>query len=220
MIGRKETVAMATLYDIKPRFQALLRPLTGWLAARGVTANQVTAAAIVLSLALGTALWLLPGSRLVLLLVGPVLFLRMALNAIDGMLAREHDQKSGKGLILNEAGDVISDCAIILPLISALGPYGVSAGPVILFAFTGVLSEFVGVLGPHLGGERLYDGPMGKSDRALFVGLLCFALALFLPGGNWLNLAFFVAAILAALGTRNRAVSALEDNPARERAQS
>jgi CDP-diacylglycerol--glycerol-3-phosphate 3-phosphatidyltransferase len=204
---------MVTLYDIKPRFQAVLRPLTGWLAAKGVTANQVTLAAIVLSLALGLALWMSPGSRLVLVLVGPVLFLRMALNAIDGMLAREHDQKSREGLILNEAGDVISDAAIILPLISALGPLGVSAAPVILFAFTGLLSEFVGVLGAQLGGERRYDGPMGKSDRALFAGLLCFALALGLPGGGWLNMAFFAAAILAALGARNRAVAMLAEKP-------
>ena len=107
---------MATLYDIKPRFQALLRPLTALLAKWGVTANQVTLAAIVLSLALGLMLWLTPGDRLALLLVGPALFLRMALNAIDGMLAREHGQKSRYGLVLNEAGYVISDNAIILPL--------------------------------------------------------------------------------------------------------
>lgn len=204
---------MATLYDIKPKFQAVLRPLTDRLAAGGVTANQVTLAAIVLSLLLGLALWLAPGSRLVLFMVGPALFARMALNAVDGMLAREHDQKSREGLILNEVGDVISDGAIILPLIAALGPFGVSAPPIILFAFTGLLSEFVGVLGPQLGGERRYDGPMGKSDRALFVGLVCFALALGLPGGVWLNIAFLAAAVLAALGARNRALAALAQKP-------
>jgi len=204
---------MATLYDIKPRFQALLRPLTALLAKWGVTANQVTLAAIVLSLALGLMLWLTPGDRLALLLVGPALFLRMALNAIDGMLAREHGQKSRSGLVLNEAGYVISDNAIILPLIVALWPLGVTAVPVILFAFFALLSEFVGVLGPQLGCERRYDGPMGKSDRALFVGLLCFAFGLGLPGGAWLDYAFFAAAALAALGARNRAVAMLADEP-------
>jgi CDP-diacylglycerol--glycerol-3-phosphate 3-phosphatidyltransferase len=202
---------MATLYDIKPRFQARLRPLTDRLAASGVTANQVTLAAILLSLAIGLALWMAPGSRLVLLLVGPALFLRMALNAIDGMLAREHDQASREGLILNEVGDVISDAAIILPLIAALAPFGAHPAPIVLFAFTGMLGEFVGVLGPQLGATRRYDGPMGKSDRALVVGLLTFLLALGLPGGGWLNLAFVLAAVLAALGARNRAVAALEN---------
>ncbi|MBN9058691.1 MAG: hypothetical protein J0H21_05785 [Rhizobiales bacterium] len=37
---------MTSVYDLKPRFQALLRPLVGALVARGVTANQVTIAAI------------------------------------------------------------------------------------------------------------------------------------------------------------------------------
>jgi CDP-diacylglycerol--glycerol-3-phosphate 3-phosphatidyltransferase len=35
-----------------------------------------------------------------------------------------------------------------------------------------VLTEFCGVLVRALGGERAYDGPMGKSDRALVVGAL------------------------------------------------
>ncbi len=206
---------MQTLYDVKPRFQALLRPLTGRLADRGVTANQVTLAAIILSLVLGSAIWLSQGNRLVLGLVGPVLFVRMALNAVDGMLAREHDQTSRQGLILNEAGDIISDSAIILPLVAALAPYGASAAPIILFAFTAVLGEFVGVLGPQVGSVRRYDGPMGKSDRALFVGVLTFALALGIPGGAWLNVAMFAAAALAVLGARNRAVRALNDRDER-----
>lgn len=205
---------MATLYDIKPRFQAVLRPLTGWLAARGVVANQVTLAAIVLSLALGLALWLAPGNRLVLLSVGPVLFVRMALNAIDGMLAREHGQISREGMILNESGDIISDSAIVLPLIVALAPFGASAPPLILFAFVALLGEFVGVLGPQIGSTRRYDGPMGKSDRALLTGLVTFALALGIPGGIWLDIVFLAAAVLAALGARNRAVGALADTGA------
>ena len=42
-----------SLYALKPRFQALLRPLVGRLAASGVTANQVTIAAALGSVALG-----------------------------------------------------------------------------------------------------------------------------------------------------------------------
>ena len=40
---------MASIYDIKPAFQNLLRPLTRALARNGVSANQVTLAAAVLS---------------------------------------------------------------------------------------------------------------------------------------------------------------------------
>ena len=39
----------------------------------------------------------------------------MALNAIDGMLAREFNQKSRLGGYLNEITDVVSDAALYLP---------------------------------------------------------------------------------------------------------
>jgi CDP-diacylglycerol--glycerol-3-phosphate 3-phosphatidyltransferase len=105
-----------SIYELKPRFQALLRPLTNWLAARGVTANQVTVAAAVLSLLTGAAVYYWQSDRRVLLLLPLVLFIRMALNAIDGMLAREHGMKSARGAILNELGDVVSDAGLYLPL--------------------------------------------------------------------------------------------------------
>ena len=90
---------MPSVYDLKPRFQALLRPIVKGLAKNGVTANQVTIAALLLSVIVGVLLVLFPQSVTVLWLVPVVLFVRMALNAIDGMLAREHDQKveSSKG---------------------------------------------------------------------------------------------------------------------------
>src|SRR5689334_22253802 len=108
---------MASVYDLKPRFQTLLRPLVRTLAAHGVTANQVTVAAAVLSIAAALVLAALAGSRPSLVLMPLVLFLRMALNAIDGMLAREHGQKSRLGAVLNEAGDVVSDAALYLALV-------------------------------------------------------------------------------------------------------
>ena len=45
-----------TLYQIKPAFQALLRPLMFWLHKKGVTANHVTLAAMVLSFVTGAVL--------------------------------------------------------------------------------------------------------------------------------------------------------------------
>src|ERR1700743_3052115 len=102
---------MASIYDLKPAFQGLLRPLCRGLARIGVTANQVTVAAVLLSIAAGGLVAWRPQARWPLVLVPAVLFVRMALNAIDGMLAREHGMKSALGGILNELGDVISDAA-------------------------------------------------------------------------------------------------------------
>jgi len=45
-----------SIYALKPRFQAFLRPLTQGLYSTGVTANQVTLAACIVSVAIGIAL--------------------------------------------------------------------------------------------------------------------------------------------------------------------
>jgi CDP-diacylglycerol--glycerol-3-phosphate 3-phosphatidyltransferase len=84
---------MASIYDIKPAFQNLLRPIvTRALFAAGVTANQVTvAAALALRRRRHACIALFPAAaRWPLLMLPAFLFVRMALNAIDGMLAREH----------------------------------------------------------------------------------------------------------------------------------
>src|SRR5262244_2364032 len=106
---------MPSIYGLKPKFQALLRPIVNWFARIGVTANQVTIAALLLSLTAGHVIHFQHGGRSLLLLPA-VLFVRMALNAMDGMLAREHNQKTPLGAILNELGDVLSDAALYLPL--------------------------------------------------------------------------------------------------------
>lgn len=200
---------MATLYDLKPRFQAQLRPLTRWLARQGVTANQVTLAAALASLVLGAALAIVTVPRLFLLL--PVfLFVRMALNAIDGMLAREHGQQSRLGAILNEITDVVSDAALYLPF--ALIP-GVSAGLVVIVVLLAALTEMTGVIGYAIGASRRYDGPMGKSDRAFLFGLLGLLFGLGLPiGGVLMNSLLAVAAVLLVLTIVRRAQGALGES--------
>ena len=202
---------MPTLYDIKPRFQALLRPLVARLAAAGVTANQITVGATILSLAGGALCLLAPGSRPVLAAIAALLAIRMGLNAIDGMLAREHGQKSRAGFIYNEAGDVVSDAGIYLPLAVALAPVGVSTWVVIVFAFAAVLTEFAGVLGPHLGASRRYDGPMGKSDRAIGVAIILALLAFGVPGGVWVSVVIAVMTVLALWTTFRRAKAILAE---------
>src|SRR5215510_11800714 len=101
-----------TLYALKPRFQGLLRPLVARLAAAGVTANQVTVAAAVGSVVVAAIVIWAADRRAVFLLLPLWLLVRMGLNAIDGMLAREHGQKSQLGAYLNEICDVISDAAL------------------------------------------------------------------------------------------------------------
>jgi CDP-diacylglycerol--glycerol-3-phosphate 3-phosphatidyltransferase len=182
-----------SIYELKPRFQTLLRPLVVRLHAMGVTANQVTIAACVISVALGLWLFFAAPPAAAFALIPLWMFLRMALNAIDGMLAREHGQQSALGAFLNELTDVLSDAALYLPfaLVAPFSPFWV--GSVIVLAG---LSEFTGALGPMVGASRRYDGPLGKSDRAFVFGALGLYVALGgpLPGG-----AAWLMPLLAAL---------------------
>jgi CDP-diacylglycerol--glycerol-3-phosphate 3-phosphatidyltransferase len=200
---------MASVYDLKPKFQALLRPLCTDLAARGVTANQVTIGAALLSLAEGYALALTHGAAWALYLLPLVLFLRMAMNALDGMLAREFHQKSKRGAVLNELGDVVSDTALYLPF--GLIP-GISASLVGLVVALAVMTEMAGVVAVQIGAQRRYDGPFGKSDRAVFFGALALALAAGLPVSAWTSVVLILAGCASVLTLFNRARRALKES--------
>ncbi|MCB1814494.1 MAG: CDP-alcohol phosphatidyltransferase family protein [Candidatus Competibacteraceae bacterium] len=175
---------MPSIYQLKPAFQKLLRPLCRRLATAGVTANQVTLAAVLLSLLTGLLIAYQAPAVWPLLLLPPVLLIRMALNAIDGMLAREHGMASALGAILNELGDVIADSALWLPL--AFLP-GVSGSLIVGVTVLAILTEMTGVIGLQIGASRRYDGPLGKSDRALLLGSLGLLLGLGLSAGLWLD---------------------------------
>ncbi len=158
-----------TLYNIKPKFQAFLRPLVRILAKLGVTANQVTIIAAFGSILIGALLARFSEIRILFLILPIWMFSRMALNAIDGMLAREHNQKTQLGAYLNELSDVVADAALFIPF-ALIAPF--SAASVALVIFLATLSEFAGVMGLTVGATRRYDGPLGKSDRALVFGAL------------------------------------------------
>ena len=158
-----------SIYDLKPKFQNLLRPLVIKLEQRGVTANQVTLTACAISVILGLILTALSGYHWLFILIPIWLFVRMALNAIDGMLAREFNQKSRLGGYLNEITDVVSDAALYLPF-AFVSPF--DALQIGLIIWLSALTEFCGVLGQVQGKTRRYDGPLGKSDRAFLFGVL------------------------------------------------
>ena len=185
---------MPSIYQLKPRFQNLLRPLVQRLHARGVTANQVTLAAAGVSLLLGALVAAFAGYLWLFALIPLWMLLRMALNAIDGMLAREFGQQSTLGAYLNELCDVIADSALLLPF--AVLPE-VSTLWVVLVTLLAVFVEYAGVMGPLVGAARRYDGPMGKSDRAFVFGVLGAGVATGLLSLAWLDgLLMLIAGLL------------------------
>jgi CDP-diacylglycerol--glycerol-3-phosphate 3-phosphatidyltransferase len=187
-----------SIYALKPRFQDALRPLVTRLHRAGVTANGVTLATCAVSVTVGAGLSVVAargGSPLWFLVLPAWLFLRMAANAIDGMLAKELGQRTRLGAYLNELTDVVSDAALYLPFAWALPGGGAPVAAVIWLA---ALTELAGLAGPVAGASRRYDGPMGKSDRAFVFGALAVwvALAGRLPGWSaWIVWA--VAALCA-----------------------
>ena len=197
-----------TIYGLKPAFQNLLRPASNALARAGVTANQITVAAMLLSIATGAAVVIGHADRRVLFLVPVALAIRMALNAIDGMLAREHGMQTALGGLLNELGDAVSDIALYLPFAFIAG---ISPALAIATVLLAVLSEMTGVIAVQIGASRRYDGPMGKSDRAFAFGLLAALLGIGLEAGVWANAGLLLIAILIVTTIVKRARAALNE---------
>ncbi|TQE40720.1 CDP-alcohol phosphatidyltransferase family protein [Aggregatibacter actinomycetemcomitans] len=197
-----------SIYDLKPKFQNLLRPFTVKLAQHGVTANQVTLAACAVSVILGLILTALSAYHWLFILIPLWLFVRMALNAIDGMLAREFNQKSRLGGYLNEITDVVPDAALYLPF-ALIFPF--DAFQIGLIIWLSALTEFCGVLGQVQGKTRRYDGPLGKSDRAFFFGILGLFYALIPTLPAWLYWAAWVVVILLIMTCIKRVKSGLAE---------
>lgn len=157
-----------SIYQLKPRFQQLLRPALDGLARAGVTPNQVTLAACALSITYGALLAAWPARTAWWIGLPFFLLLRMALNAIDGMLAKHTGRTTPLGALLNEICDQVSDLALALPFLLASG---VDARIGVAAIIAGLLAEFAGVSALLVGAPRRFDGPMGKSDRAFAYGL-------------------------------------------------
>ena len=197
-----------TIYQLKEAFQNLLRPIVKQLFKQKITANQVTIAASLSSIAVGLVIWFFHDVNQVFLIIPFFMIFRMGLNAIDGMLAKEHDMKSDLGLILNEMGDVISDTALYIPFIKieVFNP-----ALIIMITILAIFTEMIGVIATQIGASRRYDGPMGKSDRAFFFGLVALLYGLeanITEFGNW---ALIAVTILLIVTVFNRAYQALKE---------
>ena len=199
---------MSSIYDLKARFQKLLMPVAHSFRRAGLTPNVVTLIGIGGSIIIGVLLFFASARSAMLFLLSIWLFARMALNAIDGLIAREFNLATTLGAMLNEAGDVISDLALYLPLAFVHKP---AAWPIVAFCIGAIGTEFCGLLCQSVGASRRYDGPMGKSDRAFFVGalaLLTGILPLVLRHWFWL---FIIATVLTFITCVNRILKALAE---------
>jgi len=199
---------MISVYDIKPKFQKLLFPLLTVLRRLGITPNHITVFSILFSFLTGFLFLQATENKIFYLVVALGLLLRMGLNALDGMMANKYNLKSTKGEILNEIGDVISDIAIYFPLLYF---ENLKFEYVVLFIVLSVINEFCGVLAKSISGERRYDGPMGKSDRALFIGILSIYLFFSQEAHYFINYILILVIILMMLSSYLRLINAMKN---------
>ncbi|MDQ3645578.1 MAG: CDP-alcohol phosphatidyltransferase family protein [Actinomycetota bacterium] len=162
-------------YALKPWFVGRLRSLEDALVRRRVPPDHVTIAAVVVSVLAGAALAFGAGLHqpLIWLAVPPLVVMRLALNALDGSIARRTGTARPFGLVVNEVSDRVCDAATIGAL-AWVTPPSLAIGAVASAFFVST----IGLLGSSLGGTRLTLGPMGKSDRALVIAVAAAAAAI------------------------------------------
>ncbi|MBI4311538.1 MAG: CDP-alcohol phosphatidyltransferase family protein [Chloroflexi bacterium] len=189
------------LYAIKPRFQQALRSIERPLVRRRVHPDVLTLSALGLSILGGVSIAASRWQPWLLLPVPAVVFLRLALNALDGMVAKDLDVARPWGEVLNEFSDRLSDLALFGGLATLPGVSLPLAASVIALM---MLASYAGILSKAAGGPRQYGGLMGKADRMLL--LAAASVAAFFAGPWVLDYALLLmtAGILATLAARLR----------------
>jgi len=162
------------LYLTKGLFQKVVR----WMAGSWMTANMASAFGCVFVALTAAGFYVglsVPPLRFLLLCVPVFLLMRMAMNALDGLLAREYNTGTVAGEIWNEALDVLGDTVCYGAL------YFVDGGPrlsLVVFLLTIWAAEFFGVLGKSMpNGVRRHETLLGgKPDRAVWMSGLALIL--------------------------------------------
>ena len=159
---------MSGVYTLKPWFVGRLRSVEDFLIGHQASPSTITLAAVMTSAAAGAVLFggATLDQPLLWLAVFPLGIIRLALNALDGSIARRLGMSSPRGVALNELGDRACDLAMFAPLV-AVAPVWL-----VLIAIAALtLTSTVGLAALAITGRRDTGGPMGKADRVLLLGL-------------------------------------------------
>ncbi len=165
------------IYSIKPQFQKFLNPVKNAFIKLKISPTTINVLALVISIIGGLIIYYSSFNLKLLWAIPFIAFIRTALNALDGMVARETRAKNQKfGEVLNEFIDRLSDTVLFLGV--AFASYvntvlGLSALVCIL------LVSYIGIVGKAAGGTRQYVGLMGKADRMFWLSVGCVAVILF-----------------------------------------
>lgn len=165
---------MAGLYGLKPWFTARLTPIVDTAVAHRLSPDLFTAAGVVAAGAAGLAIafgcWPLAAVFMVLRLAGANL---------DGAVARARGVSRPWGFVVNEIGDRTSDLlafaglAVFAARHSGGGFHWLSwpVLQVVVAALAATLPTFASLASAAAGATRRNGGPLGKTERCLFIVL-------------------------------------------------
>ena len=177
------------IYAIKPKFQSFLSPITNWLIKNKISPTTLNFFGLVLSILAGLCIYYSNLEPLFLLLIPLLVFIRTAVNALDGLVSRALGLASAFGEVLNEFLDRISDVFIFFS-IALLEENLLVIGSVAVIVI--LLNSYLSIVSKAAGGKRQYGGIMGKADRMIYLGL--FALVVFLTKNSelWKYFLWFI----------------------------
>lgn len=164
------------LYAIKPKFQQALNPIKELFIFLHISPTQINILALLFSMLGGLAFYYADKIPSLLLLIPIVAFIRIALNALDGMVARQTNAANQQfGEVLNETLDRLSDIFFFSGFaLASFTPTNLSFGVLLLI----LLNSYLSIVSKAAGGSRQYGGLMGKADRMFWLG--AFAIIYFL----------------------------------------
>jgi phosphatidylglycerophosphate synthase len=192
------------LYRLKPASQRLVAPLERWLVDMHVSPDVLTWSAVPVA-AVGGACLALSSTVPMLLLAVPLLAAaRLALNLLDGMVARRTGASHPMGEVWNELCDRIADALFIggLAFVPAAGP-AVGLGAVV----AALIASYAGLAARAAGGRRQYGGIMSKPGRMATLAIAAPA-ALVTGEPRWLLAAGLVITVGATVTLVQRVVAA------------
>ena len=166
------------LYRSKAGIVGGLQPVVSRLAARGVSPDAVTLAAIPVGVVAAACLLLSPDVPVLLLVVPLLAAMRLVLNLLDGALARQSGRIHPRGEFYNEVGDRLTDVAFLVPVAFLPGAHQAS---VLLGVIAALLASYAGLSSRAAGGERIYRGILSKPGRMALLAVCAVAAFAFGP---------------------------------------
>ena len=147
----------------------------------GIHPDAISYLSIVAALIAGICFWESGQTRWLLIVAPLFCYLRLWFNMLDGMVAIAGNKASGRGEILNDLPDRISDIVIFVGV-----AHSGLMNPLIGYwaAIFAVLTAYVGLFGQALGVQRAFGGVMSKPWRMVTLSI-----------GAWINFATASAAV-------------------------